>query len=149
MGVLATAAGVTALGALIVGNEVQQSFNDDRYREADPVIDAVAERAPSQSRIGLSGVWPDDGLSPVLPAFGVRFANEVEYVGPVVRGMQQRYPDRTSFLSALEGGDYDFLVVGRGRAGVPPPQEGEWAASAGWERVATSDRLELYARPVS
>lgn len=140
----AAAVGLLVAATLVVGNEVQRSFNDDRYLEADAVIDELAERAPGDHRIGLAGVWTDHGLSPILPAFGPRFENEVEYIGPVVREMQERYESRDSFLRALGAGDYDYLIAGRGRPGVPPPEEGRWAASAGWERAALSERLVLY-----
>jgi len=144
-----TAAALAAvlLVVAVVGNEVQARFNRDRYLGGDAVIDAVIERAPGGARIGLSGAWNDDGLSPVLPSFGPRFENEVEYVGPLVDEMQQRYEERGDFLAALERGGYDLLIVGRGRPELPPVREGDWAASAGWELVAESERFELYAAP--
>ncbi|HEY8467028.1 MAG TPA: phospholipid carrier-dependent glycosyltransferase [Solirubrobacterales bacterium] len=144
-----TALGLAAVFAVVavVGNEVQARFNRDRYVGGDAVIDAVIERAPAGARIGLAGAWNDAGLSPVLPSFGPRFENEVEYVGPLVEEMQQRYEERAGFVAALERGDYDLLIVGRGRPELPPIREGDWAESAGWEPVAESERFELYAAP--
>ncbi len=144
---LAAAAAALGLAAVAGGQPVQDGFNDKRYVGADPVLDRLAAEAPPGSRIGLAGVWDDLGLAPILPAFGPRFENEVEYVGPLVREMQQRYESQGAFAAALERGDYDFIVVGRGRPELPPPQEGSWAAAAGWERVERSDRLELYEAP--
>ncbi len=143
----AAALALALLAVAVVGNEVQARFNQDRYVGGDLVIDTVVERAPEDARIGLAGAWNDAGLSPVLPAFGPRFENEVEFVGPVIDGMQQRYSERDDFLAALEEGDYDLLIVGRGRPELPPIEEGEWAESAGWEWLGASERFELYAAP--
>ena len=140
---------VVALGIVaVVGHEVQRRYNDDRFLGADPVLDAVINTSTEDTRVGLTAVWTDSGISPVLPLFGRRLGNEVEYVGPMVRELQERYPDRESFVAALEAGDFDFLVVGRGRVELPPVQEGRWARSAGWSLAVRSDRLELYTPPV-
>ena len=144
---LAALVGVLGLAAVVAGHPIQKRFNDDRYLGAEPVLDALAERAPPGSRVGLTGAWADFGLSPILPAFGPRFENEVEYVGPLVREMRQRYEARDPFVEALGRGEYDFLVVGRGRPEGLPAEEGDWAASVGWQLVARSDRLELYLPP--
>jgi len=140
------AGAATALVAFIAGGyAVQRDFNDDRYLGADPVVDVVS--AGEGRRIGLSSVWTDDGISPVLPAFGPRFENDVRYVGPVVDEMQQRYEDRDAFVAALERGGYDALVLGQGRREVGDPPEDEWARSAGWTLGGRSDRLDLYLPP--
>jgi Dolichyl-phosphate-mannose-protein mannosyltransferase len=135
-----------AVVAVAAGQPLQQSFNDDRYAGNDPVLDAVQAAGPGQ-RVGLTSVWTDSGIPPILPSFGPRFENEVEYVGPVVDEMQRRYGDRAAFTAALERGGYDFLIAGLGRRELAPPREGDWARAAGWEPVVRSDRLELFTPP--
>ncbi|MBA2764309.1 MAG: phospholipid carrier-dependent glycosyltransferase [Thermoleophilaceae bacterium] len=146
-----TLAGATTLvlciGAIAGGHLTQARFNDERYHELDPVFDAIAEAAPADNRIGLTGVWTDVGVAPVLPAFGPRFGNEVVYVGRKIEHVLNRYSDRAGFLTAVEEGGFDYLVVGTGRPGAPTVKEGAWARSAGFEQVATSERLLLLRAP--
>lgn len=137
--------GVAGLALLVGGYEVQKRFNDDRFALGEPVIDKVVRDASADRRIGLAGVWTDQGLAPILPSFGPRFENDVEYVGPIVREQLRRYEDPASFRQALRAGQFDLLIVGRGRPELPPPEEGAWAADAGFKLIARSDRLELYA----
>ncbi len=145
---LARVAAVIAAGGVIViaGYAAQRGFNDDRYLGADPVVDRVLANE-AEERVGLAGVWTDAGIAPVLPAFGERFENSVDYLGPVERELQQRYGARDEFLRALEEQRLDYLLVGRGRPELPAVEEGEWARSAGWRLIESSDRLELYAPP--
>jgi hypothetical protein len=140
---LAAVALVVAVGG---GYVVQDRFNDDRYRGADPTLNQLLSEADGGSRVGLAGLWDDSGLAPPLPAFGTRFGNEVEYVGPLEREMLGRYEREDEFLLALADGGYEYLIVGRGRPGVPTPQEGHWARSEGYELIARSARLDLYRR---
>lgn len=134
------------LVATVAGNEIQERFNSTRYRGADPTIDLLLAEADGGHRIGIAGLWDDAGIAPPLPAFGTRLDNEVEYVGPLERELLGRHEDREEFLAALQEGDYDYLVVGRGRAPEPPPPDGRWARQAGFELVARSPRLDLYRR---
>ena len=99
----------------VAGNQVQEEFNESRFRGGDPAVDVVIDASGEPRRVGLTGVWTDAGISPILPSFGPRFENTVEYVGPIEQEMQQRYDTRAEFADALENGDYDFLIVGRGR----------------------------------
>ncbi len=136
-----------AVGALIAaGGFVQDRFNDDRYVGADPVLDAVTAAGPGQS-VGITSVWSDNGISPVLPSFGPRFDNEVAYLGPIVREMPRRYERRADFEEGLRDGAFDLLVVGRGRIALPEPKESTWALHAGWQLVERSDRFDLYRPP--
>ena len=139
--------GLVALACAVAGGYVvQREFNDDRFAGIDPVLDAVRESGPGLS-IGLAGVWTDNGPSPVLVSFGPTFGNEVEYAGPVIDEMQRRYETEESFVESIEREDYDLVVVGRGRSGAEYSPEVGWLAKAGWEQVASSDRLALYASP--
>lgn len=139
-------AGATPLlaGIVFAGNEVQQRFNETRYIGGDPTTDFLLTEAPSGNRVGLVGSWDDAGIAPPLPAFGPRYENEVEYVGEYVEGTQRRYPGQAEFTGALDEGDYDYLVIGRGRPPKPFVKEERWAQAAGFERVVASDRLALY-----
>jgi Dolichyl-phosphate-mannose-protein mannosyltransferase len=142
--VVAAAIGIPlAVGAVAAGQPLQKSFNDDRYIGNDPVLDAVHAAGPGQ-RVGLTSVWTDSGIPPILPSFGPRFENEVEYVGPVVDEMRRRYDSQATFTAALERGDYDFVIAGLGRRELAPPKEDDWLRAAGWESVVRSDRLELF-----
>ncbi len=145
--VIGAIAVLLVIGAIGAGHLTQTRFNDERYRTADPVFDAIATQAPTGNRIGLAGVWTDAGAAPVLPAFGPRLGNEVVYVAREIEHVLHRYPDRETFQAAVEQGDFDYLIVGTGRPGVPPVQEGAWARSAGFDQVAASDRLLLLRAP--
>jgi hypothetical protein len=137
----AAVAGVVAVGT---GHAMQQRFNDDRYLGADPTLDWIAHNAPSGRRIGLAGLWSEQGISPVTPAFGPRFGNDVAYVGKLVEDTLNRYPSRATFAHAVERGDFDYLIVGRGRPGVATPPEHDWALASGFRMVVESDRLSLF-----
>jgi hypothetical protein len=134
---------------LLTGGFVdQRHFNDHRYAGAEPAIDSLLARAPSGERIGITGVWDDAGLSPVLPAFGPRLGNEVAYVGREDGGFLRRYRDQASFAAALRRGGYDLLIVGLGRPpAIPRVPEARWAREAGFRIVARSGRLALLAAP--
>ncbi len=146
---------VLAVGLVAVtaaGHARQQDFHEHRYRGTDPVVSWFAERAPSGQRVGLAGVWSSGVVSPVLPAFGPGFGNEVAFVGTDVEGQLREFERRSSFLAALDRGGYDLLVVGRGDYGecAVPGREGdenEWATAAGFERLAESAFLVLYRVP--
>jgi hypothetical protein len=133
---------LAATGAAYAGHRLQVDFNDHRYVGSDPVIDEIAVAGPSR-RIAITGNWSDRGLSPVLPAFGARLANEVDYVGPLVGGMLRRPRDPREFAADLRRGRYDLLVVGRG--GPPPRQlrEERWALDQGFVEVGQSERFTL------
>ena len=135
------------VGVVLVGNEIQQRFNDGRYLGADPTTDHLLTRVPAGSRIGLAGGWNVTGIAPPLPAFGPRYRNEVDYVGRDVEGMQREYGEGEGFVMALERGAYDYLVVGRGGRPKPFVSEERWAQSVGFERVVASERLALYRAP--
>jgi hypothetical protein len=95
----------------------------------------------SGKRVGLAGSWSNAGLSPVLPAFGPRFANTVQYVGASEQTMLRRYTGRAPFVAAVRRGGYDVLVIGRGEAPGQSVPELRWARSAGWVPFAASPRL--------
>ena len=132
------------LVAVVAGYEIQDRFNAGRYRNADATIEFLLADGDGGQRVGLAGLWDDTGIAPPLPAFGTRFGNEVEYVGPPEHELLGRYESSEEFEAALERADFDYLVVGRGRPGQPTPPEGGWARAAGFELVARSARLDLY-----
>ena len=139
------------LGAVVLaaaGFVDQRHYNDHRYLGVEPAVDWLSSHAPSGRRIGVTGVWDDGGLSPVLPAFGPRLGNDVAYVGREDRGFLRRYRDRASFAAALRRGGYDLLIVGLGRPpAIPRVPEARWARESGFETIARSDRLALLLAP--
>lgn len=147
---LRPALGGGAVVALVVAvaafSEVEQDFNEGRYSGIDPVIDYVLDNAPSGHRIGLAGIWSEQGISPIWPVFGPRMGNHVAYVGRLEEDVLQRFPDEQSFIAAVREGDYDLLIVGSGRPGQPPAREPAWARAAGYEPVTGTNRFGLYRR---
>lgn len=142
----AAVAVATCLLALIaLGDNRQRAFNELRYRSGDPALAWVTRNAPEGRRIGLTGEWTVAGLSPVLPAFGPRFGNDVEYVGRFVRGFLRAYDTKEQWLAAIRRRGYDLLVIGRGRPVQAETVEERWARSIGFREVVRSDRFALYA----
>ena len=68
---VAAVAGALALVtlAVAVGDRRQERFNRTRYSQ-DAVTAALASPETRAERVGLAGVWTNDGVSPILPAFG-------------------------------------------------------------------------------
>jgi hypothetical protein len=139
------AAAVVAAGVVLAGHGVQRRFMDHRYVRVDPVLDAIRTGAPSGHRIGLAGAVKSQQ---VLPAFGPRLRNHVGYAGEVRRGMLRRASSAAAFGAAIRAGDYDLLVVGRGRDlfGRPAVEEA-WASRAGWVAAVRSPHFTLFRRP--
>ncbi len=144
----ATAAvAAVALVALVAGGfELQRRFLDQRYAGIDPTTDWIREHAPADTTIGVAGRWTN-AFSPVLPAFGPRFENDVSYVGEFVDGTLRAYRDEAEFVASLRERDADLLVVGRGYdPGADQPEE-RWARAAGFELIAESPAFALYRAP--
>jgi hypothetical protein len=110
---------------------------DSDYTSYSPLF---AER---QGRMGLAGQFPLAAVSPVLPAFGERLRNDVDYLGSFEDGYLRRHREPAAFLDDLRDRDYLFV----GCAGPCP--EREWAQSAGWEPAGEDGELVLlrYRRP--
>ncbi len=146
--VLAGAAAAVLILALagFGGWRMQETFIDQRYAGLDPTTDWIRDHAPPGSRIGVASTW-GTAYAPPLPAFGPRFENEVSYVGPVEDEMLREYDDGAAFGAALDGGGYDYLIIGRGDPGGPPAEEEEWARQAGWRFVVGSSLLRLFRAP--
>lgn len=141
VGILAT---LLALGGAVVA---RHRFDDVSYARSDATLGWIAEHAASGHSVGLAGLWTDNGLSPVFPAFGPTLGNRVTYVGPFVQHMLQQYATPASFERAVQSGRYDLLIVGRGFPYPLPhvPDEAPLVA-AGYHEVASSNRLLLFAR---
>jgi hypothetical protein len=137
---------VVAVGALLGADAVRTRSNDRGYGAMDPTLAWVGAHASSGHRIGLAGIWSNDGVSPVLPVFGTRFGNEVDYVGRFVGHMLRQEPGEAPFRAHLRAGRYDLLLVGRGDPPKGPAREEAWGRAEGFREVAASQRLALLAR---
>lgn len=145
---------VVILLLVALGHDRQREFNDGRYEGIEATTDWIARNAPGGHRIGLAGVWGVNTLSPVLPAYGKRLGNHVEYLGPTVDGQLREYDTRSRWASAVRAGGFDLVLVGRGGyAGEECPVPGSetdddaWARAEGFEEVARSTYLTLYRVP--
>jgi hypothetical protein len=141
----ATAAVGGALLLVAVGGQVvQERLNDRRYDELNPVFAWIDANAPEGRKIALAGGW-GDGVPAVRPAFGPRYGNRVEFVGPFREHMLSRYSTREGFASALGRGDYDLVLLGPlGRAALGSTREERWVRSLGYRPVVRSPQLTLY-----
>lgn len=143
-----TAAVVVVAAAVVVagGRKLQQDFMAKRYYGSDVVADTLSAKVQSGYRIGLAGVWSDEGLAPPLLAFGPRLRNHVEYVGRDDMDVWRRFRTREGFTRRVDQQRYEWLVVGRGRPPKPSVNEERWARAAGFRVVARSPRLTLLRR---
>ena len=142
--VLVTGAAVAA----VAGRWIEQRPPERPYGSRDATIAWIEANAPEDRRIALAGYRSPRAFVPILPAFGPRLRNEVEYVGHLVQGTLRPYADRTGYITALERGGYDLVLVARGRQPRPttrPPQVG-WTAAAGYKPVAESPFFVLMGR---
>jgi hypothetical protein len=143
---LVVAGCVGLLAAAAAGYETQKRYNHARYAGQDPTVDHILRRVPEGRRVGLAGTW-DNGIPPVLPAFGPRLRNHVVYLGFDDDDYLRRYTERGAFVRSLRDGGYDYLFVGHGIPRRSSLREERWAESAGFEEVARSDRLTLLRAP--
>jgi hypothetical protein len=72
----------------------------------------------------------------------------VTYVGRTDRGVYRRFRTKSGFERAVEKGNYDYLVIGRGREATLPPQAREepWARAAGYKLMTRGPLTTLYER---
>jgi hypothetical protein len=144
-------AAATALAAFAIGHVRQDRFEDGRYA-TDPVIAYLSDDAkvPAGTRIALAGGPPTGEVAPGWPAFGKRMNRTVDYLGHEVNGQLREYGSETAWNAAIEKGDYDLLVVGRGgyaRECLLPGSETDddaWARGAGFPVIARTARQTLY-----
>ena len=142
----AAVAATLALGAVAAAGYVDQDrFADKRYRGVDPITDALAFQ-PDGTRVGIVGNWTPDFV-PIFPAFGQSYGNEVVYVGRFDRGALRGFGTERNFRTALLGGDYDLLLVGRGSPPKPEVRLERWARGAGFTQALRSDRFTLFRPP--
>ncbi len=136
-----------AVAGVVTGDAMRRRAAGSGYGGTEPALAVIEAEAPAGARIGIVGTWTNEGVSPVLAAFGPRLDNEVAYVGRFEQGMLRAHRDSASFRAALARGGYDLLIVGRAASdGRPAPQEA-WAGAAGWRPVAASGRLALMRSP--
>jgi hypothetical protein len=140
---------VLALGGVALGEHAQRHFNHYRYNGLDAAVDWVLDNAPAGHRIGIAGDWTGGVLeSPILPAFGPRFRNEVTYIGRMNVGTLIEYSKEQNFLAAVRRGHYDILLVGRALPPLGMPLVApQWARAAGFREVAASDRFITFVSP--
>ena len=62
----ALVSGVALLALLLVvgGHVIQEQFNETRYKGPDSVINALGAATETPLRVGLAGLWDEQGLSP-------------------------------------------------------------------------------------
>jgi Dolichyl-phosphate-mannose-protein mannosyltransferase len=147
------AAGLLALA--VVGYPRQRAFHDERYSEVDAALAWVLRHAREDGKVGLAGIWPPEGISPVLPSFGAEYDNEVSYVGRAPDGLMLEYETRPAFMRAVERAGYDVVLVGRGA--YPDPgiceipgrgrSEAAWLRRGGYRTVAQSERFVALRAP--
>jgi hypothetical protein len=142
---VAVAAVLGLVLAIVAGYELQQRFLGDRYDSLDPTIAWVNENAPADARIGFAGVWTSPEWDPLLAMFGPRFRNEVEYIGPVRRGILNEYSNRLEFEDAVNDGEFDLVVVQERPKNGPSPEE-TWLRELGFVTAASSPALVLLRR---
>jgi hypothetical protein len=141
---LVAAAGV----ALVLVGGGWAARNRDRttpYAALDPV---VAQLPAAGARIAVGKTWNSGGLAPVLPAFGPRLDNRVDYLGTFVDGTLRQWRRRGGFAAQVRRGRYDAIVLG---TGIPPTAGGEepqasWARELGYTERARTRRLVLLVR---
>jgi len=143
---LAGAAGLVLVVVAAGAAGVRHRFNGHSYASVDPTIAWIERYAPAGHRIGLAGVWSIESVSPVLPAFGPRLGNDVEYAGVFRRHMLRQERSSAAFTARLRRSHLDIVIIGRGAAPRGPVVEERWAQRAGYVPVVASSRLALLVR---
>lgn len=143
--------GLAALAAVAVvavaGHRAEQHLDRTGYPGREPAIDWLVAHAQTRTTVGLAGVWDLAGVVPVLPSFGVRLRNQVEYIGPFRRHLLGQYHTAASFGAALRRARVHILVVGLGAPRRPSVPEEGWAGRAGYRLVSLDPRLAVFAAP--
>ena len=100
------AAGVAAVaGAFAAAAVIEDGWEESRYRGTGEPI-AEVEAAVEPVRVGLLG----EGWG-ILPLFGDRLGNEVEYLGRRREEMLRPLDTKAELARAIEAGGYDFVYV--------------------------------------
>ena len=150
-GALWQASAMTALVLLGGGWALPDGADPARYADLDPTLAWLDVHVPPGGRVALGGTWSAAAVSPVLPAFGPRLRNRVDYLGRFVEGTLQSWDRREPFQRQLRRSHYDAVIIGRG---VPSRPHGEepaatWARELGFRAHARSSHLVLLAPPVT
>jgi hypothetical protein len=135
------------LAALVFAARLQERQFDKRsYAPFDPTFAWIDAHAPTGHRVGITGATGETpGLAPVLPAFGPRLGNQVSYVGDRVVHSVDLPATLPSFQRDLRSGHDDLLMIGLPYAG----ETDVWARRLGFQQLARSNRVALYAVPPS
>lgn len=145
------AAAVTVAGVVLLtgaGWEARNRTLIEPHRDLDPTVRYIQTQLPPGARIGLGKTWNTGGLSPILPAFGTRLDNRVDYLGTFVDGTLRQWRRREGFAAQVRAGRYDAVVLGTGvppRPGGEEPQAG-WLRDLGYTERERTRRLVLFAR---
>ena len=139
-------AGLLALGVLVAGHHDERVFFADRYLDVDPTFAAIA-RDPQPLRVAITGFSNENVLvSPILPSFGPRLANDVQYVGPWVDHELVQYTREGPFVAALRRGDFDDVILGRAAIPGQPVTPPTWVLAAGYRPALASPEFFLFTR---
>jgi hypothetical protein len=134
-----------AVVAGILGFALQKRYLDDRYT-SEPVIARFAT-TDHPVRVGIAGSWSVAGDQPVLPTFGPRYENHVEYVGRFEDGMLRPATSQAAFVQDVHNDDLDLLLIGKRPLPTRPDlPEQQWAEQAGYRVVAEDSEFVLLAR---
>jgi hypothetical protein len=147
----AAAVVVLAAVALLLIGAGWEARNRDRARSfaaVDEIAAYVWNEMPPGSRVAIGKTWNTGGLSPVLPSFGPRLDNHVEYLGRFVQGTLRQWPDEAGFTGQVRSGRFDAVILG---TGIPPAAGGElpqadWVRALGYTERVRTPRLVLFAR---
>jgi dolichyl-phosphate-mannose-protein mannosyltransferase len=139
-----------ALLVLLIGRDVQTTFDKHRYRII-PTYAWIQTVPKKPIRIGLAGRnGNNQGYSSPYIAFGPRLRNHVEYVGQRRHHLLVAYHERAAFVAALQRGRFDVLMVGPEEVKSTSTTLGRplaWAKSAGWRPFLHDARFTLLAPP--
>lgn len=143
----ALAGAVTLLAALGVGALFLQErrYDENRLAETEATGRWVDANAPSGRRVGVVG----EGFV-VLPMFGPRLDNQVEYVGPTIDGMLRTYGTKADLSAALRRGRYDLVLLQDSGLVEPeiPKRHERWIRELGYRMVAEGSLDNSFGQPV-
>ena len=123
----------------------ERRYDGNRLAETEETGRWVDANAPSGQRVGVVG----EGFV-VLPMFGPRLDNEVEYVGPTADGMLRTHRTKIELRSALARGRYDLVLLQDSGLVEPriPDRHERWIRELGYRLVARGELENSFGQPV-